>query len=69
MGDTNAKTGIGRDFIDKDDKHIPIPLDTFKSRFTKKRISQDLHVCPRGNELLELCIQANLSILNGKNLW
>ena len=36
MGDTNARTGIGRDFIDNDDKHIPIPPDTFKSRFTRK---------------------------------
>ena len=61
MGDTNARTGIGRDFIDNDYKHIPIPPDTYKSRFTKERISQDLHVCPRGKEFLELCIQANLS--------
>ena len=30
-----------------------------------ERKSQDLHVCPRGKELLELCIQANLNILNG----
>ena len=66
MGDTNARTGTGHDFIDIDDKHIPIPSDTCKSKFAKERKSQDLHVCPRGKELLELCIQANLNILNGK---
>ena len=59
MGDTNATSGIERDFIDNDYKHIPIPPDTFKSRFTKERISQDVHVCPRGKKLLEFCIQAN----------
>ena len=48
MVDTNARTGIGRDFIDYDDKHIPISPDTYKSMFTKERDSQDLHVCPRG---------------------
>ena len=48
MGDTNARTGIRRDLIDNDDKHIPLPPDTFKSRFTKERNSQDLHVCPHG---------------------
>ena len=66
MGDTNARTGTVRDFIDNDDKHIPIPSDTRKSKLTMERKSQDLHVCPRGKELLELCIQANLNILNGK---
>ena len=58
MGDTNARTGgIGRDCIDNDDKHIPTPSDTYKSRFTKERNSQQ-HVCLRGKELPELCIQA-----------
>ena len=32
----------------------------------EKRKSQDLTVCPRGKDLLELCIEANLCILNGK---
>ena len=67
--DTNARTDIERDFIDNDDKHIPIPSDTYKSKFTKERDSQDLHLCPRGKELLERCIQANLSILKGNTLW
>ena len=65
MGDTNARTGLRRDLIDNDDKHIPLPPDTFKSRFTKERNSQDLHVCPHGKESLELCTQTNLNILNG----
>ena len=36
MGDTNARTGTGRDFIDNDDKHIPIPSDTCKSKLLRK---------------------------------
>ena len=31
-----------------------------------ERNSQNLHVCSSIKELLELCIQANLSLLNGK---
>ena len=64
IGDTNARAGIERDLIDNDDKHILYRLIHKKSRFTKERNSQYLHVCIK--ELLELCIQANLSILNGK---
>ena len=66
IGDTKARTGIERDLIDNDDKHILYRLIHKKSRFTKERNSQYLHVCSRIKELLELCIQANLSILNGK---
>ena len=36
MGDTNARTGTGQDYIDNDDKHIPIPSGSLKSRFTRK---------------------------------
>ena len=55
---TNARTGTGQDYIDKDDKHIPIP--------SGKRQSQILLVCPHRKELFDICIEANLYILNGK---
>ena len=48
MGDTNARTGIGLGQIDNDDKNIPVPLDSLKTRLIRKRKSQDSHVCPRG---------------------
>ena len=37
-----------------------------RTSFIRKRKSQDLTVCHRGEDLLELCIEANLSISNGK---
>ena len=43
-----------------------VPFDMCKTSFIRKRKSQNLTVCPRGKDLLELCIEANLSILNGK---
>ena len=66
MGDTNARTGTGLGQIENDDKHIPVPLDPLKTRRIRKRKSQDSHVCLRGKDLLDLCIEANLNILNGK---
>ena len=35
MGDTNARSGTGQDYIDNDDKHIPIPSGSLKSRLIK----------------------------------
>ena len=69
MGDTNARTGTEYYCIDNNNRHIPIPFDMCKTSFIRKGKSQDLTVCPRDKDLLELCIEANLSILNGKNLW
>ena len=66
MGNTNARTGTGLGQIDNNDKHIPVPLDSLKTRLVRKRNSQDSHACPRGKDLLDLCIEANLNILNGK---
>ena len=66
MGDTNARTGTEYDCIDNYNCHILVPFDMCKTSFIRKRKSQDLTVCPRGKDLLELCIKANLSILNGK---
>ena len=42
MGDTNARTGTGQDYIDNGDKTISIPSGSLKSRFIRKRQSQDL---------------------------
>ena len=67
IGDTNARTGTQQDYIDNDDKHIPIPSGSLKSIFTRK--SQDLQVCPRGKELLDICFEANLNILNAKKTF
>ena len=61
MGDTNARTGTGLGQIDNNDKHIPVPLDSLKTRLITKRNSQDSHVRPRGKDLLDLCIKANLN--------
>ena len=66
MGDTNARTGSDLDQIDNNDKHIPVPLQSEKTRFLRQRNSQDSHVCPRGKDLIDLCIEANLNILNGR---
>ena len=48
MGVTTARTGIGHEFIDNDDKNIPIPSDIYKSRVTKER--KRLEICPHGKE-------------------
>ena len=64
---TNVRAGTEYDFIDYNDNHIPVLLDTCKKRFMRKRNSQDYNVCPRGRELLELYFEANPpNILNGK---
>ena len=55
-------------FIDNNDNHIPVPPDTLKNNFMRKRNIQDLIVCPRGRELLEFCIEANLSIMNSRTV-
>ena len=66
MGDTNARTGSGLGQIDNNDKHIPVPLHSDRTRVLRHRNSQDLHICPRGKEVIDICIEANLNILNGK---
>ena len=48
MGVTTARTGIGHEFIDNDDKNIPIPSNIYKSRVTKER--KRLDICPHGKE-------------------
>ena len=50
MGDTNARTGTGLGQIHNNDKHIPVPLDSLKTRLIRKGNSQDSHVCPRGKD-------------------
>jgi len=66
-GDLNARTGSDVDFIPNDtgfkysvdDRYI----DNIPCRI---RNSQDMARCNRGKNLLELCIQSKLRILNGR---
>ena len=67
MGGTNARTGTEYDCIGNNNRHIPVPFDMCKTSFIRKRKSQELTVCPWGKYLLELCTEANLSILNEKS--
>jgi len=69
MGDFNGRTGTSPDFITNDsDKHLPLeenyPIDDKQ----KTRASQDMHIDDRGKHLLEICIAAQIRILNGRKI-
>ena len=67
MGDTNARTGTEYECIDNNNRHIPVPFDMRKTSFIRKRKSQNLTVCPRGKDLLDLCIEATSFQYNGNS--
>lgn len=69
MGDLNARTGDNLDYIENDsDKHIPTDNDYKIDEPRKCRLSQDKILDERGKHTLEICIAAQLRILNGRKL-
>jgi exonuclease III len=68
-GDLNARIGTKNDLIERDDdKHTPNPVGTVPDSFIISRHSQDKHISPRGNSLLELCMSSHMRVLNGRTL-
>ena len=69
MGDLNGRTGVLPDFIENDsDSHLPLSEDYNIDHNLKPRTSQDRHIDDRGKHILEICIAAQLRILNGRKL-
>ena len=70
-GDFNARTGNLTDYIineNNEDKFLPLP-DFYENKSIRKgRINQDTKVNEFGYELRDLCISANLKILNGRTI-
>ena len=64
----NARTGCGvADFInDDDDMHVPVADNYLQDKSIKYRLSQDPIVDTRGRNLIDLCIESQLRILNGR---
>ena len=67
MGDLNARTAKNVDFIRNDAlTHIPLSNDYSLDTDIPCRKSQDNVTDERGKHLLEICISAQLRILNGR---
>ena len=67
-GDMNARSGTEPDFVQNDihDEHCPI-FDYYEyDNVQDIRSSHDNKIDTRGKQLLELCISANMRILNGR---
>jgi len=69
LGDLNGRVGLSPDFIANDsDKHLPMD-DDYKIDCTQQaRNSQDKHTDNRGKHILEICIAAQLRLLNGRKI-
>ena len=68
MGDLNGRTGVEYDFIN-DDNTIPTQddVDMYRSDANiGRRVSQDMNKNARGDEIIELCTNHKLRILNGR---
>ncbi len=66
-GDLNARTGQAPDYIvDDNDNHLLVDSNYVCDTVCEKRISQDHVYVGRGKQLLELCIQSQMRILNGR---
>ena len=70
LGDMNARTGTLGDFISDDSgQYLPVANDIYTQDIPlKPRVSQDIHVNDRGNQLIDLCISSQLRIMNGRTL-
>ena len=69
MGDFNARVGTHNDYIgDDNDKHLPLDQDYTLDTIPNPRNSLDTTTDIRGKHLLEICIGAQLRILNGRKL-
>ena len=68
-GDFNEGTGCGlANFISNDnDKHVRVADNYLQDSNIKYRISQDSVIDARGRELIDLCIESQLRILNGRS--
>ena len=70
-GDCNARTGKLEDFIVNDEhenKFLSLPESFISEQFSRARVNQDRKVNKFGYELRDICIAANLKILNGRTL-
>lgn len=66
-GDFNARVGIEPDFICNDCEDPSTNFINYSPDITiSSRNSEDKTILPRGRNLLELCIQSKLRILNGR---
>ena len=70
IGDFNARTGRAADFITSDSD---ADYATFDSQYSPDytcniRNSEDEIICSRGRDLIDLCIQSKMRILNGRIL-
>lgn len=67
LGDLNARIGEKSDLILNDDNdYVPNPTDSLPDSIILSRKSQDKHISPRGNGLLDLCMSSHMRILNGR---
>lgn len=67
-GDTNSRVGIRPDYIDNLhlDRYIDVPFETVNESILGERKSNDLVVNNFGNQLLNLCKDNDLHIVNGR---
>ena len=69
MGDLNARTGtIGDTIYNDNDAHLPMDDHYIFDSPISKRTNQDQTINDRGLALIDLCISAQLRILNGRKL-
>lgn len=69
LGDLNGRVGTLSDFIiNDDDQHVPLGDDYTIDNTQRTRYSQDTQVDDRGKHILEICIAAQLRLLNGRKL-
>ena len=65
LGDFNAKTGSEPDFnVNDDNSYILLHDDYIIDNTLLRRNSQDIKVCTRGRDLLDVCISSGIRILN-----
>ena len=67
IGDTNGRVGEEPDFILPDEYNTAFPLLNF-DYFPQKRISMDTITNKQGNQLLKLCKNTGMVIVNGRVL-
>jgi exonuclease III len=73
MGDLNGRTGVMKDYIsdDSDTFNTPNTIPYQVDQDIGDRLSQDdqpQSVNPRGKQIIDLCVQSRLRILNGRSL-
>ena len=67
-GDLNARTANENDYIVHDtSKHIPVSQNYVSDLAPVDRVSQDRTINNRGKQLLSLCIESGLRLLNGRS--